>query len=200
MRTPYSLTIALGLLSLAACQAAPSPEDYANRGDPERLLTKSAEIVHIDLGTADAIDMLADNIHRERPARAVLNCRADAPACKKATRVLAKAMIPAESTASGNDVTLMYDRILARDCEQRYVDNSSNPYNLNMPSFGCSMTGNTVQMVTDKRQFTDPGLLSFMDGGKAAQVYDNYSKPPAAEAGGTGSSSVVNSGSSASTQ
>lgn len=193
----HTLALTTCLLALGACQS-PSPEAYANRGDPERLLTKSTEQVHIDLASADAIDLLSESINRERPNRAVMHCDAAKPGCKKAKNVLIKAHIPSENSGAGNEVELVYERVLARDCEQRYIDNSSNVNNLNASSFGCAITGNTVQMVTDKRQFTNPGLLGYRDGDKAAQVYENYGKPPAAasESGAVGGSSIVNSGSS----
>jgi type IV pilus biogenesis protein CpaD/CtpE len=55
-------------------------------------------------------------------------------------------------------VTLVYERILARDCTKAYVDNSENFYNTNHPSFGCSVAGNMVQQVTDKQEFVNPSL------------------------------------------
>jgi hypothetical protein len=47
----------------------------------------------------------------------------------------------------------------------------------NHPSFGCAVAGNAVQMVSDKRQFTNPGLLDFPDAEKAEMNYKNYLKP-----------------------
>lgn len=191
------------LLAVSACQS-PGPGDYANRGDPERLLTTTAEIMYIDLAPAGALDQLTDAIEQDAPARAILNCHVDKSACKKAKRILDKHHIASENTGAGNDVTLIYEHVIARDCEQRYIDNSSNIYNLHAKSFGCSITGNMVQMVTDKRQFTDPGLLGYRDGETAAQVYENYSKPSAGSSSsedgnsGIGNSIIGSSGSSSS--
>lgn len=36
---------------------------------------------------------------------------------------------------------------------------------------------NIVQMVGDKRQFTNPALLDFRDGEKAVQSYETYLEP-----------------------
>ena len=60
----------------------------------------------------------------------------------------------------------------ARDCENRYIDDTINPYNLNHPTFGCSISVNMVQMVTDKREFTNPSLMDYPDANKMRQVMD----------------------------
>ena len=74
-------------------------------------------------------------------------------------------------------MTLVYERVLARDCENRYMENTVNPYNLNYPTFGCSNASNMVQMVTDKRQFTSPALLEMQDAERVERVMDGYRKP-----------------------
>jgi len=189
------------MLTVSACKA-PGPEEYGNRGDPERFIGTESEIVQIELGSVSALDQLAEVVAQNPPSRAILNCPSDKLSCKKARRILDKRQIASESTGNGDSVALIYEQVTARDCEQRYVDNSSNPYNLHTKSFGCAITGNIVQMTTDKRQFTKPELLGYGDGGKAAQVYENYSKPAAdtssSEGGGSGGSgsSLIGTGSS----
>ena len=54
------------------------------------------------------------------------------------------------------------------------MNNSINPYNLNHPTFGCSIASNMVQMVSDKGQFVSPELTGFGDGNKAVQAYGTY--------------------------
>ena len=92
----------------------------------------------------------------------------------------------------------MYDRLQARNCQNRYIDNTITGYNnLNSPTFGCSTAINIVQMVTDKRQFTDPALLDVPDANKPMQAIgfrNTVAKPDASfptmvESGFTGSSS-----------
>jgi type IV pilus biogenesis protein CpaD/CtpE len=80
--------------------------------------------------------------------------------------------------SADNNVTLVYERIQARDCESRYIDNPVNPYNLNHPTFGCSLAVNMVQMVSDKRQFTNPAIMDYPDAFKAGQAMQAYGTPP----------------------
>jgi type IV pilus biogenesis protein CpaD/CtpE len=60
--------------------------------------------------------------------------------------------------SNDNSVTLVYERILARDCDQRYVDNPRNYYNTNHRAFGCATAANMVQQVTNKQEFISPNL------------------------------------------
>jgi hypothetical protein len=54
-----------------------------------------------------------------------------------------------------------------------------NPYNLNHPTFGCTIASNMVQMVSDKREFTNPGLTGEADGLKTSQRVGFYNTPDA---------------------
>ena len=145
------------LLTLGACQPVP-PEAYRNPGDPEKLLVASSDLVTVDLTDKNYAKHLRDTLKQNPPTRAVLNCAPANKPCAKAGQMLNQYKIATESTDGGNTVTLVYEHVTARDCNNRYVDNSQNQRNLNYSSFGCSITGNTVQMVTDKRQFTNPSV------------------------------------------
>lgn len=148
------------LLALAACGRT-DPKAYANRGEPENLLTKSTDVVTIDIGPENWNYKLHDTILADPPESAKLNCSLDYVECIQAKNILNKLGVPFEITGAGQSVTMFYTRVLARDCTSRYVNNTSNQRNLNHPTFGCSVVGNTVQMVSDKRQFTNPPLMDF---------------------------------------
>ena len=192
MRT-VNITLLISCLTLiSACD--PLPKDaYINHGDPEGLLTESTEIVTFDLDTRTSLDALSDKLVQDKPTRAVLNCSSSEKTCRKAKGILTMFDIPTKVSSDGNDVSLMYDRALTGSCENSYTDNSINHYNLNHPAYGCSMRNNTVQMVRDKKQFTDPSELEPMDGEKAAQNMDHYLNPPASTSSSGMSSSLVNS-------
>ena len=184
-------------LPLGACQDVP-PEAYANPGDPESLLTASSEVVNIDLSQPGALKQLSAAVAHEPPKRAELGCALKDKACADARHILSNFKIAtAEKAASADHVALVYERVLARACENHYIDNSSNEANLNYSAFGCSLKSNTVQMVTDKQQFVNPGLLDYRDGDKTEQAYQGYMQPPAPSGTGGGmSSSLTGSGSS----
>ena len=190
---PKLLAITSCLLVLSACSKVP-PEAYANRGDPESMLSVSSEVVNVNLTSPNSLHELSDRITQDTPTRAILNCSQNDALCSRATTILSKYKIDVQRTGSGNNISLIYEQVIARDCENRYIDNSSNMNNLNMPTFGCSLRSNTVQMVTDKRQFTNPGLLDLPDGEKALQTYDSYLKPAVTTAAGGVTSSLVQGG------
>jgi hypothetical protein len=172
MKKALAATVSVICL-LAACSEIPG-KAYFNRGDPENLLDVSSEVVTLGQGQ---ISQLSNMIVQDPPARAELGCSASDSLCTQAKKILDKHNIPAQYTGNGSGVTLVYERIMARDCENRFIDNSINPYNMNHPTFGCSITGNMVQMVSDKRQFVNPSLLDLADGEKTVQVYRAYEKP-----------------------
>ncbi len=174
MKTSHTLSF---LLLLTACSEIPSAT-YFNRGDPENLLDVSSEVVNLNLTSASSLGELSNMVSQDPPTRAELNCNSSDGLCMEARQVFEQYNIPVQSGGAGSGVTLVYERVVARDCENRYIDNSVNPYNLHPPTFGCSITGNMVQMVSDKRQFTNPNLLDFQDGEKAVQTYRGYLKPP----------------------
>ncbi len=172
----FSLVLLIGYL-LSACSKLP-PEAYFKHGSPESLLDESSEIVNFDIADSQSVDELIDWVNQDQPSRAELYCVDGDPLCLETHDVLEQFGIPVLYIASeDNVVTLVYERIMARDCENRFIDNSVNPYNLPHPTYGCSIASNIVQMVTDKRQFTSPALLDYMDGRKAADIMRGYHTP-----------------------
>ena len=122
----------------------------------------------------NGLQQLTQLVNTKPPSHAQLTC-SNRMMCDRATEILDQYKVSYQKTnGSVNTVTLTYKDIQARDCENRYIDNHINPYNLNYPTFGCSVSVNQVQMVSDKRQFVDPVLLGSYDGEKAVQNYDSY--------------------------
>ncbi len=159
--------------SLAACTEIPKTA-YFNRGQPESLLSVSSEEVTVSLENAGGARQLTDWIDRQQPARAKLVCASNAT-CDEAAEILDQFNVPYDQVdGARNQVVLTFEKVEARDCDNRFVSNHINPYNLHHTTFGCSVAVNQVQMVTDKTQFTDPKLLDQYDGQKAVQNYDTY--------------------------
>lgn len=175
MKKQISFTLAAFILS--ACSQIP-PEAYYNRADPYSLLDSSSEVVNVALVSEDSINEIVQWIDQDHPTQAELYCLDGDAICTRALETLESFQVPVNYIpAADNSLTLVYDRVVARDCDNRYLDNPINPYNLNHPTFGCSVALNIVQMVGDKRQFTSPALLDYLDGEKAVQNYQIHRAP-----------------------
>lgn len=163
--------------TLTACSQIPEQAQY-NRGSPYSLLDSSSEIVNVALVSPESVDEVVQWIDQDQPTQAELYCLENDPICLQTLETLEMFRVPVHYvSAADNNLVLFYDRVVARDCDNRYVDNPVNPYNMNHKTFGCSTAVNMVQMVGDKRQFTSPALLDFRDGEKAAQDFDLYMIP-----------------------
>lgn len=170
------ITAALGL-ALAACSQIPK-EAYYSRGEPESLIDKTSEVVNLKIESPASVEEITNWINKDQPTRAELRCSEGDGLCGEVKSVLHQFGVPVKYTATmENNVELIYDRVQARECERRYIDNMINPYNLNHPTFGCTVSSNMVQMVTNKREFTDPKLMDYADATKAAQVMGFYNTP-----------------------
>lgn len=154
------------------------PTAYYNRGDPENLLDVQSEKVVIALNSRAALREMAMMVERDPPSRAELGCPQADSLCMQARETLGQHGVPVQFSDAAKGATLYYERMSARDCENRFVENHNEKYGLNAPTFGCSVAANTVQMVGDKRQFSNPRLLDFQDGQKAVQTMERYQKPP----------------------
>ncbi len=162
---------------LFSCSQIPK-EAYYTRGQPESLLDVSSEVVNLKIESPSSIQEITGWVNQDQPTRAELNCPDGDALCGQAQNVLHQFGIPVKYTSnSDSNVVLVYERVLARDCENRYIDNMINPYNLNYPTFGCTDAVNIVQMVSDKRQFTSPPLMDNPDALKAVQAMDSYQQP-----------------------
>jgi len=178
MKKQFSLFGMVILAGLSACSVVPR-EAYYDHGQPESLLDVSSEEVSMGLAAVSSVDALSKAVEKDQPTRAELRCNAGEMRCNAALEVLKLYGVEYNQVASAdNKVTLIYDRVVARDCDNRYIDNHNNPYHLNHPVLGCSNASNMVQMVTDKRQFIRPALLGYMDCEKAVKNHsESYLNP-----------------------
>ncbi len=171
------LPVTLAMLALAACNQIPK-DAYYTHGAPETLLDSSSEVVNVNLRSGASVNELAQWINRDQPSRAELHCNSADALCGKARKVLAQFAVPASLVpGTQNSVSLIYERVVARDCENRFIDNHINPYELTHPTYGCSVASNLVQMVSDKRQFTAPALMDDPSAEKAVQTMSDYGMP-----------------------
>ena len=175
-------------IGLTSCTEVPH-KAFSNPGDPQNLLEVTTEELTVDLAQRNSFQNLSMLIDRKDPSNATVYC-SNPFICNRASEVLDQYNVPYDIVrGGGNKVTLEVSNIVARDCDNRFISNHTNPYNLNHPSFGCSTAVNEVQMVSDKRQIVDPLLLGKYDGEKATQNYDKYLQPvqPTLEAERVGS-------------
>ncbi len=168
--------------SLIACVAAlsacdyPAPE-YPNPGNPEALLDLSSETVTVGMGGKKALSRLSSMIGDDRPSGAELKCSLKSANCAQAKEILESKSVPVHiGSEKSNNVVLVYERVVARDCNPHFIDNMSGSRSYNHPAFGCAVAANIVQMVTDRHQFTNPDLLDYPDAEKANQSYNGYLK------------------------
>ncbi len=169
------------VLLLAACNDIPR-EAFFGRGDPESLLDASSEVVSVQLVSDQSVEEVVEWVDQDQPTRAELMCMDSDPLCVAAQEVLGVYGIEYQVAPSAeNTVHLIYERVLARDCEHRFIDNHINPYNMSHPAFGCSTASNMVRMVTDKRQFVSPGLLDYMDSERGQKIYQGVYLNPRKE-------------------
>lgn len=149
----------VGLVLLGAC-VLPKDSAFMNRGGPETLLDVSSEVVNLNLATAGDVTALGDWIAQDAPNRAELHCAAGSKHCADATSLLEKRGVPVAAVNSGaNTVALIYERIVARDCNQRFREPRSTLWhNEGGPAHGCSVAANIVQHVSDKSVFINPPL------------------------------------------
>jgi type IV pilus biogenesis protein CpaD/CtpE len=160
--------------ALSACVSNLPKSTYFDRGQPETLLQTTDEVTSINISNHSGIARLSSAVKSSQPSSAVVTC-ANELLCNEAVKVLEASNVPYERQRGAiNNVSISYTQVQARDCESSFITNHINPYNLNHPTFGCAIAVNQVQMVSDKRQYTDPLLLGPYDGQKATQNYDSY--------------------------
>jgi hypothetical protein len=174
MKTSSVLLVSVAALSLTACSTIP-PQAYADRGSPESLLDVSSEIVTVELSSDESLSELTEWVEGDQPTRAEIRCVEGNVLCDQAEQTLSLYNVEYEwIPAKVNEINLIYERVIAHDCENRFIDQRINPYNFNHPAFGCSVASNMVQMVTNRQQFVSPSLLGFYDGQTAHKNMKSY--------------------------
>ena len=172
------ISITAALLLVTACGIPPSDSAFLNRGGPESLLDVSSEVVNLSVASAGDLKDLSAWIERDQPTRAQLNCKASDKRCAETQKILDLHGVPVTmGNNADQSVTLTYSRILARDCNQRYVDNGQNHYNTSHASFGCAVAANMVQQVTDKQEFISPNLSDDPSAARAVNDIHRAYKP-----------------------
>lgn len=184
----------IALMALAACSPPPA-STYYNRGGPEALLDVSSEVVNLSVAGPNELSQLSAWVQQDQPSRAELYCSTGEPRCNEALKVLELHGVPVMQVPSMDySVALVYERILARDCNQRFVDNHDNHWNAPHPAFGCSMSANIVQHVSDKQQFVHPNLMDTPLSTGAVAAYNRaYAPKQAAKPSEGVQESIVNS-------
>lgn len=178
----HSITaLSLTLLLVSACSAIP-PSAYQTPTTPESLLDVSQEVVTIDAVGSTTPSELSSLLESNTPSRVVVACNPEVGACKRAIRVLDQYGVPYETAMEGPGIQLHFETVLAHDCEQGFLSNHINPYNFNHASMGCSVAANTVQMVSDRRQFTSPVIQGPARVDRVTRIFKDYNlyPPPAA--------------------
>lgn len=158
--TQWGTMLAWSAVVLLAACTMPKDAAFMNRGGPESLLDVSSEVVTVNVATPGDVDALARWVEGDHPSRVELQCDVSAPHCKKAIKLLESKGIPLVTVPSAaNTAMLVYERILARDCNQRFREpDSSSVYNAPSPALGCSIAANMVQHVSDKSVFINPSI------------------------------------------
>ncbi len=159
MVTHYLKVLSLvAALTLAACSGARDSE-FMSRGGPEALIDVSSEVVNLSIADKKDLEALSTWIATDAPTRAELQCDASAKLCREALSILEKKGVAISTVPSAaNTVMLTYERILARDCNQRYRETKSPRSGAPAPSFGCAVSANIVQHVSDKNAFVNPSI------------------------------------------
>lgn len=166
------LLFTLGLL-LAGCSV---PENaYVKRGQPESLLDISSERVSFNLDSPVAVQELTSWVDNDQPDRAELNCAASNSLCENAQDVLDSFAVPFEIGFSNktphHTIVLVYERVIARDCQNTFQSNHRNAHNFNHKAFGCSNAVNMLQMIGDRQQIYAPVLVDYQDAEQALKRY-----------------------------
>lgn len=174
MRTHLYTVLALSLVS--ACSVIPQGANQPYT--PESLLDVSQEVVTIDAVSASSASELSGLLESNSPSRVVVACNPSVGACKKAIKVLNQYGVPYETASEGPAIALHFDNVVAHDCEQGFVSNHINPYNLNYSALGCSVSANTVQMVSDRRQFHNPAVQSPIMADRITRTVEDYKLTP----------------------
>ena len=165
MRNLTALTLLVCVSLLQACTTAQKTGFIT----PESLIDRSSERVTFSLATPSAKQDITDWLAKDMPSRVELECSGDNGVCSTIAQELDRRHVPLQMGATGGQpkAVLIYERFVARACDNQFKDNSFNPFNHNHPALGCSVSSNLVQSVSDSTQFTSPAM---MDGTPATQA------------------------------
>lgn len=173
------LLVTLGLLS--ACKTPPQSMWY-HRG-PESLIDVSSEVVNLSVATPKDLTALSKWVATDTPTRAELQCNLNVKTCRDALNILEKKGVTVTAVPmNSGTVILVYERVVARDCEQQYRTKRISTYSEPSGSFGCATSANVVQMVSDKSVFINPAISDTPSAAGAVSAVRRANAPKAAPA------------------
>ena len=166
-----NITALLLLASVALLQACTT---YKSQGviTPESLIDRSSERVTFSLAAPSAKQDITEWLMKDVPSRVELECSGTDSVCGAITKELDHRAIPVQMGAAAGQpkAVLIYDRFVARACDNQFKDNSFNPYNHNQPALGCSVSSNVVQSVADSAQFINPPMMDNSSANQAVRA------------------------------
>jgi hypothetical protein len=153
---------AITLLACATLLQACSGQKAPNIITAESLIDRSSERVTFSLAAPSAKQDITEWLAKDMPSRVELECASgDNGLCNLIAQELdQRGVLVQMGTAVGQPKEiLIYERFVARSCDNRYKNNSFNPLNRNYAALGCSVSSNIVQSVSDSAQFTNPPMM-----------------------------------------
>ena len=152
-----SFAIFLCAFLLSSCAAITNTP----RITTEPLISPSYERVAFSVSDEESLNSLLNWAEDDKPSEAVMSCSISQPLCKIASKQLKKIGVKIIKDNADNDsITLIYSRINARNCSREI--------------FGCATSANTLQMVSDYKQFVSPELSDPQSADKAVRAYEGY--------------------------
>jgi murein endopeptidase len=126
----------------------------------ENLLLNSAEVVSFPISDNASVHTIKAWIGDELPSHATLSCPTSSNQCTEVARILKEKNITVDAIAEeANKVVLSYDHTTTRNCPPH--------------AFGCSVSANALQMISNHNQVLHPATL---DQPGAAQAVDTYKR------------------------
>lgn len=157
-RASISILTTVALLALAGCERPPAAA-FSAAGEPASLLDVSSEVVNLSVASKDEVRQLGDWIRKDQPTRAEIYCASGDLLCSDAKKLLDLKAVPSVMVPSDRRmVSLVYERILARDCSPRFTGKPADMFGTHDGGFGCATAANIVQHVSNKQQLLNPNI------------------------------------------
>lgn len=141
------------------------------RIEPESLIDFSTEQVSFSLSSPSIQEDIANWLVHDKPTTVELGCSVNNKACSNIVKTLNLHNINYKLTDINNNVTLIYNKTLARDCNRVSRDKNGNL--IRAHNLGCAVSANIVQMVSDHKQFIESSVLDSQDATKSVHHYNN---------------------------
>ncbi|MFV9875202.1 MAG: hypothetical protein AB8U25_01315 [Rickettsiales endosymbiont of Dermacentor nuttalli] len=141
------------------------------RIEPESLIDFSSEQVSFSLSSPSVIEDITNWLTNDQPSSVELGCNTNNKTCASIIKILGLYNINYKFSVIDNNITLFYNKVVARDCNRVYCDKKGTI--IRSHNLGCAVSANTVQMVSDHKQFIEPSLLDLHDATKSVHHY-NY--------------------------